>query len=148
MKHRLYPSFLLAAAFMLLFATAARAADTESSALKFSDPAKPGTLKITVSHGDIRIRGTDAAEVTVKSDAKPITSTPRKDGLRVLTASSSFTLTEKDNVALLDYGRDNWAGGSSDFVITVPRSTAIIIASSLGSDVKVTDVSGDVEIKS
>jgi Putative adhesin len=148
MKHRLYPSFLVAAAFMLLFVTAARAAtDTETSTLKFSDPAKPGTLKVSLSHGDIRIRGTDAAEITVKSEAKPITSTPRKDGLRVLTASSSFTFTEKDNVALLDYGRDNWGGGDSDFDITVPRSTAIVIASNLGSDVRITDVSGDVEIK-
>jgi len=148
MKNRLYPSFLVAAAVMLLLVCAARAASSEASTLKFSDPSKPGTLKISISHGDLRIRGTDDTEIHVKSDAQPVTSAPRSDGLRVISASSSFTLTEKDNVALLDYGRDNWGGGSADFNITVPRNTSIVIGSNLGCDVHVVDVNGDVDVNS
>ncbi len=148
MKNRLFPSFLVAAAVMLLLVSAARAASPETATLKFSDPSKPGTLKIMVSHGDLRIHGTDDAEIRVKSDAQPVTSAPRSDGLRVLSSSSSFTFTEKDNVAVLDYGRDDWGGGSADFNITVPRNTSIVIASNLGSDVHVNDVNGDVDINS
>lgn len=148
MKNRLFSSFLVAAAVMLLLVSAARAAGPETATLKFSDPTKPGTLKITVSHGDIRVRGTDDTEIHVKSDAQPITSAPRADGLRVISSSSSFTFTEKDNVALLDYGRDDWGGSSADFTITVPRSTSVVIASNLGSDVHVIDVNGDVDVNS
>ncbi len=148
MKNRLFPSFLIAAAVMLLLVSAARAANPETSTLKFSDPTKPGTLKIMVSHGDIRIRGTDDTEIHVKSDAQPVTSAPRADGLRVISSSSSFSFTEKNNVAVLDYGREDWGGGSADFDITVPRNTSIVIASNYGSDVHVNDVNGDVDINS
>ena len=121
---RLHSSLLLAAALALVLLTAARAAD-DTGTIKFSDPSKPGTLKIAVGHGDIRIKGEDTAEISVKSDAKPVTQKPRKDGLRVLTAASSYSLREKDNVVTLDAVSDGWMGAGSDFRITVPRATMI-----------------------
>src|SRR5471032_1799549 len=101
MKSHLYPSLLLSTAVALLLLSAARAEDGVT-AIKFSDPAKPGTVKIILARGDVRIKGDDSTAVTVKSDVKPVTRAPRKDGLRVLTAPSSFALTEKDNVITLD----------------------------------------------
>jgi hypothetical protein len=83
----------------------------------------------------------------VKSEAKPATKKPRKDGLRVLTASTGYALNEKDNVVTLDALGEGWAGAPSDFNITVPRNTNIIIASSFGGDVTCAGVSGDLEIK-
>ena len=149
---RLYSSLLLAAAFALLLLTAARA-EEGVTAVKFSDPAKPGTLKVVVAHGDIRITGADTAEVTVKSEAKPVTQKPRKDGLRVLTASSSYALTEIDNVVTLDALSQGWGssggwGGAANFRITVPRATNIIVASSFGGDITCAGVGGDLEINS
>jgi hypothetical protein len=146
MKTHLYSSFVLAALVALFLAIAARA-DTESSTLKFSDPTKPGTLRISVSHGDLKITGADTPEITVRSEAKPVTSTPRKDGLRVLTASSSYTLSEKDNVAVLEYGTEGGPGIPAQFAITMPRTTSLVVSCTYGCELQAADLSGDVEVK-
>ncbi|MDB6092546.1 MAG: hypothetical protein JWM32_108 [Verrucomicrobia bacterium] len=146
---RLYPSFLIAAAVTLLLITAARADESEAASIKFSDPSKPGTLKVGIANGDLCIRGTDAAEVTVTTDLKPESSALRKDGLRVLTSSSSYSLTEKNNVVQLTHGLDGWGagGGGSDFTITVPRNTSVVINSNYGGDIEVENISGNIEIR-
>lgn len=141
------PASLLVAATLAFGLVASAHAEESNGTIKFSDATKPGTLKIKVAHGGISIKGDDVAEVTVKSDAKPITEKPRKDGLRVLTAASSYTLNEKDNVITLDAASEGWAGAPSDFRITVPRKTMVVISSSFGGDISCAGVSGDLDIK-
>lgn len=145
--YRLFPSFVIAAALALAFLAGSRAADDNTTTLKFSDPSKPGTLKVHAGRGDIRIKGAEVAEVIVKSDAKAITSKPRKDGLRVISASSAFSLAEKDNVITVE--SDAFRGGSSDFTITVPRSTKIVVNNMAwgGGDIRLTDIEGDIEVE-
>ncbi len=145
---RLFPSFLVAAAMTVLFLTAARANDNDTASIKFSDPTKPGTLKISVTNGDIHVHGTDAAEIHVTTDIKSETPETRSDGLRVLTSSSSYSLTEKNNLAVLSYGTEAWpTNGGGDFTITVPRNTAVIINSNYGGDVDIGGVTGNIEVK-
>lgn len=144
---RLYSSLLFAAALALLFLTAAHAEESTTT-IKFSDPTKPGTLKVILAHGDLRIQGTDTTEIAVTSESKAMTQAPRKDGLRVITASSGFSLIEKSNTVVLDALSEGWAGGSSDFKVVVPRATNIIVANSYGGDIDCTGVAGDFEIKS
>jgi len=98
---RLFPSFLVAAAVTVILLTAARADESESASIKFSDPAKPGTLKVSVTNGDIHLKGADTNEVRVTTDLKPEEPAVRKDVLRILTSSSSYSLTEKNNVVSL-----------------------------------------------
>lgn len=131
-------------------ATSARASDgPEKTSIKFSDPAKPGTLRIAIAMGDIRIHGTDAAEITVSTELPQESTQARADGLRVLSESASYSLAEKDNVVTLDAGQDfNFGRHDSSFEITVPRSTNIVIKSSLGGEIVVGQVTGDIEIKS
>jgi hypothetical protein len=114
---------------------------------KFSNPGKPGTLKVSLARGDVRIHGADTQEITVKTEAQPQHHV-RKDGLRVLTESATYSLTEKDNVATLDAASDGWVGTASDFDITVPRNTSIVINSALGGDITCAGVTGDIDIKS
>jgi hypothetical protein len=138
---------LVAATLALGLLAGARAAD-DTSTIKFSDPNKPGTLRVQVARGDIRIKGADVKEVSVKSDATPVTRAPRKDGLRVLTASSGFSLSEKDNVVTLDTMSDGWHGGGADFNLTVPRNTNVVVTNAWGGgDVNVSNISGDLEIE-
>ncbi|MSU72744.1 MAG: hypothetical protein EXS43_10435 [Opitutus sp.] len=145
--HRLYSSFLIAAGFTLALLVVARA-DESTSSIQFSDPTKPGTAKILLARGDLRVQGTDAAPVTVRSEAKSAPRTLRKDGLRVITASTSYALNEKDNVVTLDAGGLGWIGGSGDFRLTVPRSTSVIVQCSFGGGVTCTGLTGDIEIHS
>jgi hypothetical protein len=147
MKTTLLRSPLLLAALLALApAHAARADDTNTS-IAFSDPSKPGTLKIRVMHGDVIVRGADVKEIEVKSESTAQSPTPRKDGMRVLSASSGYILSEKGNVATLEYGADGWSGASSDFEITVPRSTNVIVGGSLHGDFECSDVSGDIDVR-
>jgi hypothetical protein len=144
---RLHSSFLVAAAAAVLCLSAARAEETTNT-IKFSDPSKPGTLKIALARGDLRIQGADAAEISVKSEVKAQKQV-RKDGLRVISESSSYSLIEKDNVVTLDARSGLWGKGSpSEFRLTVPRSTNIIVESTLGGDIACAGVAGDLEIKS
>lgn len=131
-------------------ATVARAADgPEKTTIKFSDPSKPGTLRITIAMGDIRIKGADTPEVTVSTEMPAESAHPRSDGLRVLSESSSYSLTEKGNVVTLDAGQEfNFGRNDSSFDITVPRNTNIVINSSFGGEVSVGQITGDIEIKS
>lgn len=142
------PTLSRAATLAVVFLGAAHAAPTEVAAIKFSDPTKPGTLRLTVSNGDITVRGVDADEITVRSEMKKETTAPRPDGLRVLSTSSSYSLTEKDNVINLSFGSGHSPSGNGDFDISVPRTTNVVIASSFGGDIQVSDVGGDIEVKS
>jgi hypothetical protein len=137
---------MLAAALALVPLRSAQADETTSE-ITFSDPSKPGTLKIRVWHGDVSVRGADVKAITVKSDSAPASPTPRKDGMRVLSSSSGFVLSERDNVATLEYGSDGWTGGSADFDITVPRATSIIVGNSAHGSVECSEVSGDVDVR-
>jgi hypothetical protein len=85
---RLYPSLLAAVCAPVLLVTIACAEDSNSSTIKFSDPGKPGTVKINLGRGDLTVQGADTAEVTVKSDAKAVTNQPRKNRAKTVFASS------------------------------------------------------------
>lgn len=137
---------LLPAAAAAVLATGLPAAEAPNkSAVKFSDPARPGTLKIQVGRGDIRIKGTDTNEVSVQSEARPVATGARQDGLRVLSSSSGFALTEKDNVVTLESGMEGH-GTRADFDVTMPRQANLVVENSWGGRVHVASVSGDIEI--
>ena len=148
MKSRLFPSFLVATVLTMLLLSAARGAE-DATTIKFSDPAKPGTVKVSLARGSLRVKGAEVAEVTVKSDAKPVTSKAvRKDGLRVLTAASSFALSEKDNIVTLDAASDGPHGGGNDFTLTIPRNTTVVVTNAWGGDIHCSNLGGDIEVRS
>ncbi len=148
MNTRLFPAFVVAACLTLFFLCAARA-EPQSTAVKFSDPAKPGTLRVRLGHGDLRLTGiaSDTGEITVKTDAQPAKSAKRKDGLRVITDATGFSLSESANVATLDATQSWGDRGGSDFAITVPCSTTVIVTSAWSGDIACTDLAGDIDIK-
>lgn len=141
---RLSRSFCLAAIATLL-ATGLPAAEDHNT-IKFSDPGKPGTVKISLGRGELQVQGADTTEVTVRADAKAVTSKPRKDNLRVLSAAASYTLQEKDNVVKLDAAAHDWGRGNGDFKLTVPRNTTVIVQNAWGGDITCAGISGDLEI--
>ena len=148
MKSRLFPSFLVATVLTMFLLSASRGAE-DATAIKFSDPTKPGTIKVSLARGNLRVKGAEVAEVTVKSDAKPVTSKAvRKDGLRVLTAASSFALSEKDNIVTLDAASDGPHGGGNDFTLTTPRNTTIVVTNAWGGDIHCSNLGGDIEVRS
>jgi hypothetical protein len=142
---RLFPSLCLAALLALLLAVSARA-DESSSIVRFSQPSQPGVVKIQLAHGSLRIEGADSPDVVVRSTPASAPKATRKDGLRVLTSSSSFSLSEKDNVITLDAMSEGWSHSGSSFELTVPRHTSIVVQNSWGGDVVCSGLSGDIEV--
>ena len=131
-------------------------ADNEDTALsptslKFSDPAKPGKIKLRVMWGDVTVTGADAPEVTIVSNIKNKNAAEKRaDGLRRLDSEVTYTATEKDNVITIDLTGDGPAAAASGatLAITTPRATSIVVENSLGGSVDVKNLVGDVEIRS
>lgn len=131
----------------LVVASGARA-DASTSSIKFSDPSKPGTLRILLAGGALSIQGADASAVTVTSDTPAHPPAPRPDGLRVLTEASSFSLSEKGNVVTLDAGAAGWFGSPSRLQIAVPRNTNVIVANSFDGNITCGGTTGDIDVRS
>lgn len=138
-------ALIISAALALVLTLAARGEDMRSTA-KFSQPDKPGTVRVQMVRGSLNIQGTDDPEVIVQSSQTPVANKTRKDGLRVLTSSSTFSLLEKDNVITLDAMSDGWAGSNSRFNLTVPRYSSIIVQNSWGGEVTCSEIDGDIEV--
>jgi hypothetical protein len=137
---------MLAAAMALAAAGSSRA-DEAVSHIALSDPSRPSTLRIRVLQGAVTVRGADVKDITVKTDSTAAESPPREDGMRVLSASSSYRLSERANVVLLEYGSDGWEGAPADFEVTVPRETSVIVGNSIRGDFRCSGISGDIDVR-
>lgn len=117
---------------------------------KFSDPAKPGTLKLSLPWAEVRITGTDDDEIVVASTLEQKGGkTTDDEGFRRLDEETTFELVEEDNVATLRIAGDNaWGAHGSEFNIRVPRSTSLVIRTQAGGDIAVEGVEGDLDINS
>ena len=154
---RIYHSFLLAAAVATVLlvtaisASRAHAQDRDnSSKISFSDPAQPGTFQVMIKMGDIVITGTDDNEVIVHTDMQADDAPRRSDGLRVISETVTYSLTEKNNIVTLATGDEFWSGSSGDaeFMVMVPQSTNIIVQNGYGGEISVSNISGNIEIQS
>lgn len=140
-----------AACVALTFAGLLRAdEETSTSSIKFSDPAKPGTLKLLLPWADVHVTGTDGNEVVVTSSLNDKRKHEvRKDGLRRLDDEVSFALSESGNVVVVAIvGENAWAAHGSEFSIKVPRSTSLVVRTEAGGDIEVEKVEGDLDINS
>jgi hypothetical protein len=117
---------------------------------KFSDPAKPGVLKLSLPWAEVRVTGTDDNEIVVSStlDQKGRSETD-DEGFRRLDEETTFELVEENNVATVRIAGDNaWAAHGAEFEIRVPRSTSLVIRNQAGGDIAVEGVEGDLDINS
>jgi hypothetical protein len=153
--------FLLCLFCLIAIVSSARAADQPATAadddaslspttLKFSDPAKPGKIRLHVMWGDVTVIGADTSEVTIASNIKNKSAPERRaDGLRRLDSEVTYSAGEKDNVITVELGGDGSSPAATDatLTITAPRSTSVVVENSLGGDVTVKNLAGDAEIR-
>lgn len=145
---------LLASLALLLPVTRAAGDNDEShgstARVQFSDPAKPGTLKLSLPWAEARITATDGREVVVTStlDQKGRAEVDN-EGFRRLDEDVTFEVVEKDNIATITIAGDNmWAAHGAEFDIKVPRNTNLILRTEAGGDLEVNGVQGDLDINS
>lgn len=113
-----------------------------------SAPGQPATLRVDMPWADIQIVGVAGDTVTVETTlTQQGTASTRGDGLRRLDDEVSFELTERSNIVSLRIaGANPWAGHDAEFKIAVPRAMALDIRTEMGGNLKVKDVTGDIEI--
>jgi putative adhesin len=149
----------------LVLATACVTMGTEATAqqapervtVTFSDPSKPGIVKVHVMMGGITVKGMNRKDVTVETKpsargdgrggrGRGPTVSYRQDeapaGLRRLTQPGGFSLEEENNELTISspFGR------SIDFEIQVPVRTNLKLSAVNGGDVVVDGVEGEVEV--
>jgi hypothetical protein len=151
--HHVLRAGLVCAAAILISGQAVRADDddaTTTTRIKFSDPAKPGTLNASLPWADVQITGTNGDEIVVTSTlAQKGKKEDRPDGLRRLDDEVSFELLEKNNTATLRVSGDNaWSAHGAEFKVQVPHNTSLVLRTEAGGDMKIENIDGDIDISS
>ena len=120
----------------------------------FSDPSRPGTVRINVFQGSLTVRASTGKEVVVTTD-DPIVTTregrettvpprPETVGLRRLSQPSGLRVVEENNVMSVSSGR--FMGGD-DLTVDVPARTNLNL-SAFNDEVSVEGVDGEIEVTS
>lgn len=148
---RHFPRALLVLATAVLLSSAPPAlAEGSTARAKFSNPAKPGTLKLSLPWAEARISGTDGDEIVVTSSLDQKGDNAVDDeGFRRLDSDTTFELLEQDNVATISVAGENaWSTHGAEFEILVPRNTNLVLRTQAGGDLVVEGVEGDLDISS
>jgi hypothetical protein len=140
----------MAVAFALTSATLASQGQQTGDRLTipFSDPARPGTLKVRLVQGAVTVRGANTKEVAIDATGGLRNSDsgsrrpPRADGLRRLSQPTGLNVEEEANVISIT------ARPSDDgrLTIQVPTRTNLQLSLVNGGNIEVEGVEGDLEI--
>jgi Putative adhesin len=140
----------MAVAFALTSATLASQGQQTGDRLTipFSDPARPGTLKVRLVQGAVTVRGANTKEVAIDATGSLRNSDsasrrpPRADGLRRLSQPTGLNVEEEANVISVT------ARPSDDgrLTIQVPTRTNLQLSLVNGGNIEVEGVEGDLEI--
>ncbi len=150
---------------LLLLSGMARAQSSPTQlTVPFSDPARPGTVKVNVLSGSISVTVGSGREVVVTTtrggrerDAQrerdraaarerrgaPVDDDPSAAGLRRLTPPAGVTADEDNNVVTIS---SPMLGGAVHLAIQVPRTTSVVLRAVNGGDVSVEGIGGSIEV--
>lgn len=141
------------AASLLAGASILAQSDGNRLAVPFSDPSRPGTIKVSLFNGGITVRASTGREVIVTTDDAIVStregreiSVPQRPeiaGLRRLTQRSGLRIEEENNVMTIGSGR---AMSGDDVTIQAPAKTNLILSTVNGDDVIVEGVDGAIEV--
>jgi hypothetical protein len=129
---------------------------SERTAVAFSDPSRPGLLKVSLFQGGINIKGSDGKEVIVEAKGRrgfpPRKSSDESTGLRRLDQPNpGLTIEENNNEMTIGNSWGNWYG---DLDIQVPSKTNLklntmnggLIVEGVEGDIEVTNTNGGVQL--
>ncbi len=138
--------FSLAAAAALV---AVEPAPADRVAAAFSDPSRPGLLKVSLINGGITVKGYNGKEVIV--EARPRAGEPSREAARaeaqgmrrIPMGSSGLELQEENNVMTVSTSSHS---RPVDLEIQVPTRTSLKLKSINDGDIKVEGVQGEIEV--
>jgi hypothetical protein len=112
-------------------------------AVAFSDPSRPGVLKVGLHMGGMTIKGYDGKEVIVEARARAKEAT-RQDGSmrRISVLATGLTVEEEKNVIEVGVSSSSRA---VDLTIQVPRRTSLQVRCANAGNLVVEQVEGEIE---
>lgn len=132
-------ALLMASAFVLAQANA------NGLTVPFSDPSRPGTVKVSLVQGGITVKASNGKEVIVTTRAlreTKLDQSAESSGLRRLGQPAGLTIEEENNVMSIGSGRFNKTGMD----IQVPARTNLQLKTVNGGQIVVEGVEGDIEV--
>jgi DUF4097 and DUF4098 domain-containing protein YvlB len=127
---------------VLALSVGAVAADRVTAA--FSDPSRPGLLKVNLINGSIRVKGYSGKEVVVEARTRDHDSEhAAPDGMRrIPMTSSGLELKEENNVMSVGVGVP---GRAVDLDIQTPVNTSLKLKTINNGEIQVEGVQGEIE---
>jgi DUF4097 and DUF4098 domain-containing protein YvlB len=125
-------------------ALAAEPAAPDRVTAAFSDPSRPGLLKVQLLNGSIRVKAGSGKEVVIEGRTGHRDSGhPAPAGMhRIPMTSTGIELQEENNVMRV---RTGMLHDSADLDIQVPERTSLTLKTVNGGEIKVEGVQGDIE---
>lgn len=158
------PTIALTLCTLLLLGGVARAQSTPTQlTVPFSDPSRPGTVKVNVLSGSISVTAGSGRDVVVTTTRGGRDRDPQRErdrvpgrersgasgddpsaaGLRRLTPPAGVTADEENNVVTIS---SPVMGGAVHLAIQVPPATSVVLRAVNGGNVSVEGVSGSLEV--
>jgi hypothetical protein len=124
----------------------------------FSDPGRPGTVRVNLLRGSVNVKAASGRDVVVTTEAmrdvrvngsngrtgqRPDGDDPSAAGLRRLTPPSGVNIEEEANTITISASR---MIDGSNVSVQVPAATSLVIRAVAGGDVTVEGVNGSIEI--
>ncbi len=128
---------------------AAQEAAPDRVSAAFSDPARPGRLKVNVLQGSITVKGYEGKEVVVEARVRAGRSSRAERGeapggmRRITNTATGLTVEEENNVMSVSVSAFT---RTVDVNIQVPLNTSLKLSSTNDGDIKVERVRGEIEV--
>ncbi len=126
----------------------AQSNDSNGVSVTFSDPSRPGLLKVHVISGSIVVKAHNASNVIVEGKNAAVrrrSPAVTPDGLRRISPNSSALAVEEErNVIVITNGGP--FGEGSDLEVQVPVKTNLDLSTVNGESIRVEGVEGEIEV--
>jgi hypothetical protein len=116
----------------------------EQITVPFTDPGRPGMVRVAAVNGTITVRAADRRDVTIETRARERRGQPvTRSGLRRLTPVGGFEAVEENNQMVISTN----ANEDVELLVTVPTKTNLKVVGTNGGPVTIEGVDGDIEVE-
>jgi DUF4097 and DUF4098 domain-containing protein YvlB len=146
---RLFPYVVLI--FLVGILSFAQESKVDRTTVPFSDPSRPGLVKVDVYKGAVTVKGYNGKEVVVEARVRGKMISEKKEvtrkakGMKLIqVATTGLEIEEENNVIEIDVESQRHA---VDLTIQVPYATSLEIDSYTNGDIIVENIKGDIEVE-
>ncbi len=129
----------------------AQEAKVDRATVPFSDPSRPGLVKVDVYKGAVTVKGYNGKEVVVEARVRGKMISEKKEapgkakGMKLIqVATTGLEIEEKNNIVEIDVESQRQ---TVDLTIQVPYATSLEIDSYTNGDIIVENIKGEIEVE-